>query len=286
MVGPQGLGGDVVGWLDGWTRAVFGGFRAVVTLRGSSFSAVMPEFAASAAARPVGALERAWSTDSRVLHRARALELSTFTFSVVGRAGVLGDGTDPVVLAAALGSVAPDALRTGWEAARRVGPTAVARAWLDECQAWGGRALPDAADDHLSELLGRVVEAANDTGMPVAAATRALVEARIGAATAGARVALLVHTLAEFRAAAMVMGCRVAGLTPVEALAAEPEGDQEATLLGWSPPFPSRLGVLRRHASAVAIADRLTHDAFRPLTGGERGELVDRLRTLAATVGT
>lgn len=245
----------------------------------------MPEFAASAAARPIGAIEKAWSTDSRVLHRARALELSTFTFYVVGRAGVLGDGADPVVLAAALGSVAPDALHAGWEAARRVGPAAVANAWLDECQAWGGRALAGAVDDRLSDLLGRVVDGADGTAMPLAAATRALVVTRTAGATTEARVALLVHTLAEFRAAAMVIGCRVAGLTPVEALAAEPEGDQEAALLGWSPPFPSRLDVLRRHASAVAIADRLAHDAFRPLTPAERTELVERLRTLAAAVG-
>jgi hypothetical protein len=262
------------------------GFRAPRTNSGSNFSAVMPEFAAAAAARPLGALEKAWSTDARVLHRARVLELSTFTFSVVGRAGVLSDSAHPAVLAASLGSVAPEALRTGWEAARRAGPAEVARAWLDECAGWGARALADVVDERLSDLLGRAVDGADDTAMPLAAATRALVVARTGAAPTGARVALLIHTLAEFRAAAMLIGCRVVGLSPVEALIAEPEGDHEAALLGWSPPFPTRMAVLRRHAAAVAIADRLTQDSYGELDRSERSELVDRLKTIAATVAT
>ena len=151
-----------------------------------------------------------------------------------------------------------------------------------------------------ADLLGRVVEAADDTAMPLAAATLRWSPAD-RRRHAEARVALLVHTLAEFRAAAMVIGCRVAGLTPVEALAAEPEGDQEAALLGWSPPFPSRLACaaqahLRRrdrrppHPRRLPPADpRRAQRAGRPSAdiGGDRRRLIvgAHARTWARSAG-
>lgn len=244
-----------------------------------------PELAAAGAAHAIGTLEDAWTTDPRVLKRARALELSGWTFHLAGRAGVLGDATDPETLVTMLGTVAPEAVRTGWEAARRVGPAQVADARLAACAAWGSVRLCEVVDDRVADLAQRVVDGADATAMPVFCATRRMVATVCGAAEgAGARVALLAHALAEHRRAAMLVACRAVGLSPVESLVAGPEGEQEAIAAGWSPPFPARMFVLRRYAVAAMFADRITGGAFRALKPAERIEFVDRLCDAAATV--
>ncbi|HEY7226216.1 MAG TPA: hypothetical protein VH561_21785 [Micromonosporaceae bacterium] len=245
-----------------------------------------PELAAAAAVRPVGEVESAWTTDPGVLRRARALALNGWSFYLAGRAGVLGDDVHPETLAAALGTVAPDALRTGWDAARPVGPSTVAAARLAECARWGTTTLAEVSDNRLADLLTRVVGGADAVAMPVFAATRAMVSATIDAAPTAdsAQVALLVHALAEHRAGAMLLACRALGLRPVEVLIAGPEGEQEAITCGWSPPFPPRISVLRRYTLATALADRITGCAYAVLDAGERVELVDRLTTVAAAV--
>jgi hypothetical protein len=247
---------------------------------------VTPELTAAGAARSIGVVEDAWTTDPRVLGRARALELSGWTFHLAGRAGVLGDTIHPETLSAMLGTVAPEAVRTGWEAAQRVGPGTVAAARLAECACWGAAHLHDVADDQLVATMRRVVDGADAAGMPVFAATRRYVVASISEARddAGSQVALLVHALAEHRCGAMLVACRAVGLSPVEALIAGPEGEQDAIASGWSPPFPARLGVLRRHAAAVILADRIAGTAFATLESREQVELVDRLRAAAAAV--
>jgi hypothetical protein len=107
---------------------------------------VTPELAASSAAGPVSELDTAWSTDPRTLRRARLLELPGWAFYVAGRGGVLGDDVRPETVAAALGVIAPDAVRAGWEAARKVGPSTVAASRLAECARWGDGRLVDVAE--------------------------------------------------------------------------------------------------------------------------------------------
>jgi len=245
-----------------------------------------PELAAAAAARPVGELETAWSTDPRTLRRAREVEVSGWAFYVAGRAGVLGDDVDPDTVAAAVGTIAPDALRDGWQAAQRVGPSTIAAARLDECARWGDERLAEVADVRLVELLARVVNGADATAMPVFAATRTMVAAAGESSRdgAGAQAALLVHALSELRTAALLVACRATGLRPIEALIAGPEGEQEAVTLGWSRPFPSRLAVLRRYTYAGALADKITGGAFAALDASERTELVDRLTAASSAV--
>jgi hypothetical protein len=246
----------------------------------------MTVLVAAGVARAVGVLENAWTTAPQVLRRARDLELSGWTFHLAGRAGVLGDGVHLDALVAALGTVAPEAARAGWDAARRVGPGTVATARLTECACWGEDHLAEVADERVVELLRRVVDGADATAMPLFAATRRFVSASGAGCTgqAGAAVALLVHALAEYRGGAMLIGCRSAGLSPVEALIAEPQGEEEAIAMGWSPPFPARLTVLRRYAAAGALADRITGPAYETLAPTERVELVDRLKAAATTV--
>lgn len=242
-----------------------------------------PELAAAAAARPICEVEDAWSTDRRTLRRARELRISSWEFAVVGRCGVLGDDAHPQTVAAAFGLTPPDALRSAWEATGRVGPSAVAVARLSECAGWGRDHLTAVADGRLVELLDRVVADADDTAMPIFAATRRMIAATETDGH-GSRVALAIHALAEYRTAAMLLASRVARLSPVEIHLGGPEGEQEAVTFGWSPPFPSRLSVLRRFAVAGVLADRMTSGAYAGLTGRERRELVDRLNETAAVV--
>lgn len=242
---------------------------------------VTPELAASAAARPVGEVENAWSADPQTLRRARDLRLTAWAFTVGGRGGVLGEDLDPELVTAALGLIEPDALRAGWEAAGRVGRAAVALARLDECARWGAQRLAEVADARLVALLDRVVAGADATAMPVFAGTRRLI-ASVQADGDGARVALALHALSEYRVAAMLLAGRCCGLRPVDLLIAGPEGEHEAVTFGWSPPFPSRLSVLRRYTVATALADRMMAGAYAPLTGVERAELVDRVKVAAA----
>jgi hypothetical protein len=241
-----------------------------------------PELTAASAAWPVYGLDTAWSTDRKTLRRARTLGLSGWAFYVAGRGGVLGDDVRPETVAAALGVIAPDAVRDGWLAARKVGPATVAASRLAECARWGDECLGEiAADGRLTDLCGRVVEAADSVGMPIFAASRAVTPMSVGP---GALAALQIHLMFEHRAGALLIAVRACGLTPVEAIIAAPDGEQEAITYGWSPPFPARMALLRRFAYAEALADKISGAAYAALDAAERADLVHLLTTAAASV--
>jgi Helix-turn-helix family len=241
-----------------------------------------PELTAASAAWPVYELDTAWSTDPKTLRRARTLGMSGWAFYVAGRGGVLGDDVRPETVAAALGVIAPDAVRDGWLAARKVGPATAAASRLAECARWGDECLGDiAADGRLTDLAGRVVEAADPVGMPIFAASRAVTPMSVGP---GALAALQIHLMREHRAGALLIAVRACGLTPVEAIIAGPDGEQEAITYGWPPPFPKRMILLRRFAYAEALADKISGAAYAVLSPPERAELIDLLKTAAAAV--
>jgi hypothetical protein len=243
---------------------------------------VTPELAASFAKVPVAQLDTAWSTAARTLRRARQLELSGWAFYVAGRGGVLGDDARAETVTAAIGTIAPDAVRAGWDAARKVGPSEVAASRLAECARWGDEHLAGLSElDRLVELADRVVEAADAVALPLFAAGRAAPSPDGGA---GARAALLAHLLRELRAGALLVAAKACGLSPVELVIAGPAGEEEAITLGWQPPFPARLPLLRRHSFADALADRIAGQAYGTLSAAERGELVAALTAAAAAV--
>jgi hypothetical protein len=95
---------------------------------------------------------------------------------------------------------------------------------------------------------------------------------------------VFISLLLEYRAGVMLLATRACGLRPVEALIGGPEGEQEALTLGWSPPFPSRIAVLRRFTYAQALANRIAAPTFDVLTRDERAELVQRLASTAAVI--
>jgi hypothetical protein len=240
---------------------------------------VTPELAAAATKWPLYELETAWSTCPKTMRRARVLELSAWAFYVAGRGGVLGDNARPDTVAAAIGVINPEAVRAGWEAARKVGPGEVAACRLAECARWG--------DEHLSELpeiakfvqlAERVVIAADVVAMPLFAATRSMPVPDGGP---GARASVLAHLMRELRAGALLLAGRCCGLNPVEMIIAGPDGEEEAITFGWQPPFPARTPLMRRFLFAEALADRIAGQAYTTLSVGERVELVRGLTAAA-----
>jgi hypothetical protein len=242
---------------------------------------VPPEFAAAATSAAVREIDRGWSTCPKTLRRARLLELSGWAYYVAGRGGVLGDDARADTVSAALGLVAPDAVRAGWDAARKVGPAAVAAARLAECARWGDERLTEVPQvETLVGLAERLVVAADPVGMPLFAACRAM---PVPGGGVGGRAALLIHLMYEYRCAAMLLAARACGLSPVETIIGGPEGEEEAVTFGWHPPFPTRITLYRRYAYAEAIADRIVGQAYATLSSDERRELSALLDDAAGT---
>lgn len=236
-----------------------------------------PDQTASITRRAVNVLGGAFLECPRTLRRARELGLTGWACYVAGRAGALGE-VRPDTVAAALGLIAPDAVRDGWEAARRtLAPSKVAAQMLVECCRWGTEKLDDVPGvARIAVLTESAVLAADAAGMPLFAAWRAMPMPADGP---GARVALALHLLREHRAGALLFAVRASGLSPVEALITGPNGEAAAVAFGWQPPYPPILPLLRRRAWADAVADRLCGQAFEVLPPADRAELAGLLES-------
>ncbi|WP_240942172.1 SCO6745 family protein [Planosporangium thailandense] len=234
-----------------------------------------PEQTAAAVKSAVLELGGAFWHDPRTTRKARQLGLTGWAFYVAGRAGALGD-VHADVAAAAMGFIAPDAVRDGWDAALRVAsPREIAGHSAAECGRWGRENLESFYG--LPRLLGlaeRVAVDADPTGMPLFAAWRAMPVPEGGP---GARAAVLLHLLREHRCGAHVQAVRASDLTPLEAIVAGPDGESGATEFGWRPPYPAYAPLVRKRAWAEALTDRIAGGAYRVLTSEERRELVDLL---------
>ncbi|HEU4424976.1 MAG TPA: hypothetical protein VFR67_20805 [Pilimelia sp.] len=231
-----------------------------------------PELTAAACRRSVlelgGAfLESPWSRD-----RARQLGLSGLAFHIAGRGGALGDVRADTV-AAALGFIAPEAVNDGWDAARRItSPADVAAQNLAECCRWGAGHLDAFGGvERLVELTERLVLAADPAGMPLFAAWRAM---PVPAGGPGSHAAILLHLLSEHRCGAHLLAVRAAGLTPLAAIIAGPDGEAGAVKFGWRPPYPPVGPLVRRRAWAEAVTDRIAGQAYEVLEVAERADLV------------
>ncbi|MET8836393.1 hypothetical protein ABZV78_21065 [Micromonospora sp. NPDC004540] len=234
-----------------------------------------PEQVAAASKPLVLELGEAFSRCPSTLRRARLLGISGWAFYITGRAGALGDVRAETV-AAALGFIAPEAVADGWDAAvRAVPPLEVAGANLAECCRWGATNLGDAPEaSRLAALLRRAVDAADGSGMPLFAAWRAM---PVDDPAPGARAAVALLLLREHFVGAYLLAVRAAGMTPLEAVLAGPEGDAGAAACGWSPPYPPVGPLVRRRLWAEAVTDRLVSPAFRALGPGEGAELLTLL---------
>src|SRR5690606_19960329 len=199
-------------------------------------------------------------------------------FWVCGRGGVLGD-VDADVVAAAVGFMHPDRLRTFWES--RPAELSAARAAAEYagcCFDWARRALvslPEADLVRLSELTRAVVDAALPaTGGALFAGWRAMPAPEDPPAAA----ALALHVLRELRGGAHLTAVLATGLTPVEAaLAAEPPrgGPDWARDLGWPGPFGEPAALVPARAAAERLTSELIAPAYEVLGAAERSTFVD-----------
>ncbi|MDZ5441930.1 hypothetical protein U2F26_04185 [Micromonospora sp. 4G57] len=242
-----------------------------------------PEQVAAASKPLVLELGEAFSRCPGTLRRARLLGISGWAFYITGRAGALGDVRAETV-AAALGFIAPDAVADGWDAAARtVRPVEIAAANLAECCRWGAQHLGEAPGTaRLVGLLERIVDAADASGMPLFAAWRAM---PVPDRSSGARTAVGLLLLREHFAGAYLLAVRAAGMTPLEAVLAGPEGEAGAAACGWPPPYPPVGPLVRRRLWAEAVTDRLASSAFRGLGPGEGAELLDLLTAARLHLG-
>ncbi|WP_027342624.1 helix-turn-helix domain-containing protein [Hamadaea tsunoensis] len=238
-----------------------------------------PEQLAAAGRRTVETLGTEWSRSARTVRRARDLGVSGWAFAVAGRAGALGE-VSPSVAAAALGLVAPDGVREAFAAARKVMPVSeLAAERLALCCRWGGEEFAGVVGPgRLADLTGRVLDAADAGGLPLFAAWREMpVPSRVPADLLAVRL----YQLSELYAGAAVPAYRAAGLSPVQALLAGPDGDAAALDHGWQPPFHRPGHLPRRRAWADAAVVRLVAPAFAALDETERAEWLAGVRTLA-----
>lgn len=216
--------------------------------------------------------------------KARAAEygygkLTPFYFA--GRGGVLGD-VDAGVVIAAMGWWEPGFVRLMWDRGRTVaGARESAHRYAQACAAW--------ADDHLggyphadrfSELAQRVVDTAEEAGLPLFAGWRA--EPRTDGGVG--RMLQLVHVMREWRGAVHLVATTAVGLTPLQAVLTN-EGERQARFLGWRDEnLPACDHLKDRHVQAQEITDRLIaaeyERALRPTERAEFAELVGKLGEL------
>jgi hypothetical protein len=231
---------------------------------------VTPEQTAAATRAALDTVAQAWIKAPRTLRQARELGLSGWVFTVAGRSGALGD-VSPEVAAAAMGLIAPAAVRDAFETAGRVlAVSQLARQRIELVAHWGREELSGVdAGVRFAALAERVIAAVDASALPLFAAWRAMPAPD---SSSGARAAVAAYTLMEFRASADLVAFRVAGLTPVLALLSGPEGEAGAVAYGWAPPFPSIGHLGRRRAWADAVSDRIVGEALSTLDAVERHE--------------
>jgi hypothetical protein len=244
---------------------------------------VTPEQTATSSKATLRFLGSAFTEDPRTLRRARELGLTGWAFFVAGLGAALGD-VPPDVVTAAIGFISPDAVRDAWDTARRTRSIEeIAALNINECRRWGREKLDGfGATPRLADLIGRVVASADASGMPLFAAWRAatsslLAEPIDGYESPGARAAVLLHLLRHFRAGAQVLAVRAAGLTPVQAVVAGPDGEANAIAFGWQQPYPQPAPLLRRWMWAETVTDRIVGEALSTLDSYDRIELVGLL---------
>jgi hypothetical protein len=198
-------------------------------------------------------------------------------FYFAGRGGVLGDVEADVVIAA-FGWWNPNYVRLMWGRGLAVaGARESARRYNQACAAWAEDHL--AGFDHadrLSELAERVVDTAEESGLPLFAGWRAEPRADGGVA----RTLQLVHVLREWRGAVHLVATTAAGLGPLEAILTN-EGEQQARFFGWRDELPDCGHLKDRHVQAQEITDRLIAAEYeRALSPAERAEFADLVARL------
>src|SRR3954452_15013441 len=220
----------------------------------------------------------AFAESPQTLRRARLLGLSGWAYHVSARAGALGE-VRPETVAAAIGFIAPDAVTDGWEAAAKATEPGEVATWhLHELCRWGNEQIGGFPRvDRLLHLSRQGVSAVDNAALPLFAAWRAM---PVPDSSVGAQAAVMLHLLHEHRLGVHLIAVRAAGLTPLEAIIAGPEGETGAVAFGWQPPYPAKGPIVRRLMWAESVADAVAGQAYADLDRAERIELAGLLESL------
>ncbi len=239
-----------------------------------------PAQAAAALDVPVNQLGAAFMMDKATRDRGREeLGLRGRPLYHLGRGGALGDVPADVVVAA-FAFFPPDVVRTHWEDGRRtVAPLDAAVFYARCCADWGRLHLADLPDpDRTVELVERIVDSAEPSGLPLFVAWRLLPRPD----DAPGRLALLLNVLREHRGAVHVAAVTAVGLDPLAAVVAGRYGPDNARFFEWPEPYPEPAEHKARLDAAEDLTAAAAGRAYDALTSAERGELVG-LVTVAHT---
>ena len=204
-----------------------------------------------------------------------------FAYYVVGRGGVLGD-VDADVVVSAFGFFAPPLVASLWNAGVVVeGARAGARRYAEACAEWGRRRLETFAEaSRLADLVAKVVDNADVGGLSLFAGWRRIdrPDDPVG------RCYLLLHVLRELRGSVHLVACLASGLTPLDAVLANPSGGvDQAEKFGWSGPFSIGADIGPKFAVAENLTNELMGRHLDVLTDDELAELVQLVSTAHAT---
>ena len=233
---------------------------------------------ADATARPILEFGRAWMMSPDTAARAAELGLTAagrMGFWVNGRAGVLGD-VDYRVAAAAIGFMAPAAVRDHWEA-RPASLTAweAAVAWFG-CAADFGRstlsAMPEPQVQRLADLSRKVIDR-SDLSLGALYAGSALIPLPGDAA---GDVGINLNVLREMRACAHLAACHAVGLGPHATIMSTDDpirgGASWAENFGWAAPHPTPDPEARGRVEELTTV--AASRVFESLDAAERAEFV------------
>lgn len=236
-----------------------------------------PEQAAHDTKAAVVELPARFMTNAATFARGAELGFEGFDFYAAGRAGVLGDVTADVVVAA-LVYFEPKVLHDAWERSSKVmDRRRAAQEWAACAHVFAREQLSHSRDDaRLAALLGRIEHEASPVLAPIFAGWRALPEPDDEHELMYHRL----YALRELRGAMHAAAVLTVGLTPQQAIAVR--SPQVASVFGWQSPLPEPDAFKERWMLAEARTDRMLGKHFAVLESDERDELVELLRSIEA----
>lgn len=196
-----------------------------------------------------------------------------FAFYMAGRGGVLGD-VDGDVVYSAFAFWNPELVSKMWEAGIATGGArAAAHLYAEACAQWGRKRLTGMDGlDRLAELLKKHVDVVDSAGLALFAGWRAMPLPE----DAPARAYHLIHVARELRGSVHVLAVAATGLTPLQAVLTEGNGDLAiAKMHGWSEVSTEGIEALQPlRARAETLTNEMMARIFSDgLSGDERAEL-------------